>query len=340
VPDPNQPQGPGQGPGFQDVEGPIQGAWIHSEQMYDHLNAANAEAFVNGGNPIQTANSVRGFLQGRTSQAMSEPRPNNVVLSMAGRVPTLKGFNYTQAANNAEAWKQEWEEIGKHIAESGYQVVIVSSETNKSWKDWHPSARSMQGGENSQFKRAWRNMVNNVRKHAPDTQFAIAPFSGGSSVPNNGYSDYEDWHVGGNDARGKPYMDYWGFTFYLSTQGIGCRHPCRPSDKQWNEAMEWRWNPDRPWSAGSIIEFARSKGKKVIISEFGIIGGRGPNSPYRAYDEPYTIDVLRKKIDEYENDIAAVVWFNCNCGAGNSRLDGGPGSHPKASRRVRELFSY
>lgn len=320
----------------------IQGAFCGKNTMYNWLSASKAGLFIDSGNPIQNSGVVRSWVVNANSDSsMNVPRPSNVRIALAGWVPVLMDYTYTQAANNDPNWREQWVNIGEILQQSGNgNAIIYSSETETSRKRWHPKAGDMAGGENSNWKKAWRNMVNAVRSEAPNVQFAFTPYTGWQAGPHNGYMNMEDWYVSGTDNLGKPYMDMWGFTLYLHTHGSNCYYPsCVPTRTDFEEHMaKVRMDPNVPWSVAQQINFARSKGIKLYNSELGIMVDRFENQ--HAGDEAVAIDVLKKFVNDTRADVYANVWFNCDYPEGNSKLDGSSGSGPRASERVRQLFGY
>ena len=321
----------------------VQGQFMNENTLYDILNASKATLWIDAGNPISRSSVVRSWVEKGGGQAMSVPRPANVRLAIAGWVPRLQQFSYDQAADNDPEWRAEWETIGEILQKNGYgNTIIYSSETEKSWKTWHPQAKDMAGGESSNWKRAWRNMVDAVRSKAPEAEFAYTPFTGDGSGPDNGHNDMNDWYVGGTDRSGRPYMNYWGFTYYVNTQGTECEYPCVPTMATYEQNLAFKMDPRRNWSIGEQIAFARSKGLKLYGSEFGLSLNRGPEKRHRqmAGDYPEAIDVLRKLMDMTRGDVFAYVWFNGNPDNIDSRVDGSSPIGDRASQRVKELFSY
>lgn len=323
----------------------VQGAFCNGNAMYNWLNASKAALFIDSGNPLQDSGNVRDWIMDRSGDTpMNFPRPANVRIALSAWVPSLKNFTYTEAANNVPAFRAEWVEIGRILQETGNgNAIIYSSETETDRKPWHPRAAEMAGGENSNWKRAWRNMVNAVRSNAPNVQFAFTPYTGDGAGPSNGYTNMNDWYVSGTDALGKPYMDMWGFTLYLNTNQSGCYFPsCTPTRADFEEHMaKVRMNPNVPWSTMQQILFARSKGLKLYNSELGLMLDRDADHPSHGGDQPVAIDILKKFVDDYRADVYANVWFDCNYADGNSVLDGtSNGFGVKSSPRVKELFGY
>lgn len=325
----------------------VQGAFMGENNIYNILNASKASLFIDSGNPISKSSTVRGWVERGGGQAMTVPRPRNVKLALAGWVPILADFSYSQAANNDARWVAEWEAIGEILQRNGYgDTIIYSSETEKAWKKWHPLPNDIAGGENSNWKRAWRNMVNAVRSRAPNAQFAFTPFTGQGSGADGyarddgkGSNDMNDWYVAGTDRLGKPYMNYWGFTLYVNTQGTKCYYPCVPTMATFDQNLAFKMDPRRNWSVGQQIMFARSKGIKLYNSEIGLPLNRGPEKTSMAGDYPEAIDALRKFVEATRNDVIAYVWFNGNPDF-DSRVDGTSPIGRRVSQRLPELFSY
>lgn len=318
----------------------VQGAFMGENNIYNILHASKASLFIDSGNPISKSSTVRSWVQKGGGQAMRVPRPGNVKLALAGWVPLLSGFSYNQAANNDPRWRAEFEKIGEILQSSGYgDTIIYSAETEKAWKKWHPKASDMAGGENSNWKRAWRNMVNAVRSKAPNAQFAFTPFTGNESGADNGYNDMNDWYVSGKDNLGKPYMNYWGFTFYINTQGTNCSYPCIPTAATYEQNLAFKMNPSRRWSIGQQIAFARSKGLKLYNSELGLSLNRSSSKRDMSGDYPEAIDTLRKFVEMTRNDVIAYVWFNGNPDF-DSRVDGTSPIGKRVGQRFKEVFPY
>ena len=191
--------------------------------------------------------------------------------------PQIAEFSYDQAADNDPEWRAEWETIGDILQKNGYgNSIIYSSETEKSWKKWHPQAEDMAGGESSNWKRAWRNMVDAVRSKAPEAEFAYTPFTGDGSGPDNGHNDMNDWYVDGTDRSGRPYMNYWGFTYYVNTQGTDCDYPCVPTMATYEQNLAFKMDPQRNWSIGQQSP-SRAPGASSCMA---------PSSGYRSIADP------------------------------------------------------
>lgn len=327
---------------------PNQGGFRNGQAMWDWLGGAG-DIWWDGGNPIYSAEQVRKFVNGQTSDAMRHPRPRKVRLYMQGWIPRLPRIGYADAAANVEAFQNEWKAIAQACVDGGYtECIFGTSETQTKSKKWMPTAEEITSG---QWRKAWINMVEAVRSVMPDAKFAFVPMSSGQSSenakPDNGILEKDMWYVDGKDSRGKPYMDFWGATLYFSLHGTGCSaNTGKPVTKEViDRAMTLirrpSADPHKDWGYMGQYQYAKEKRLKLVIGESGIFD-RFPNEkPFGMGDQPYAIDLLTKLLVDHSDQIELVCWFNMRSTTKGkrdfSRLDAGS-SMPRAAKRLQELW--
>ena len=327
---------------------PNQGGFRNGQAMWDWLEGAG-NIWWDGSNPIfsPTAEKVTNFVNGITSDAMKSPRPGKVKLYMQGYIPRLQNFSYEQAADNIDGFRNEWAQISRICIDAGYyDCVFGSSETQTDSKKWMPTADDIESGR---WERAWKNMVDAVRSVMPDAKFAFVPMSGGGSgeeaVPDNGVIEKDKWFVSGNDKSGRPYMDFWGSTFYFGTRGSGCGGDCPVTKEVIDKSMEvLRTLPSNchtNWGLMGHFQYAKEKGVKLVIGELGIFDRFAVDRYYGMGDQPYAIDLMTELLYDYRDQIEFVCWFNSRDTDAEtrvwSRLDAGS-SMPDAAKRIQALW--
>lgn len=328
---------------------PNQGAFRNGQAMWDWLEGAG-DIWWDGSNPISSADPaklVSNFVNGTSGDAIKEPRPQKVKLYMQGFIPRLPNYTYEQAAANDEQYRKDWIQIARVCVDAGYtDCVFGTSETQTSSKKWMPSAEDIESGR---WKKAWINMVDAVRSVMPDAKFAFVPFTAGGIVeqaaPDNGIIEKDSWYIAEKDQAGRPYMNFWGSTFYFGTKGTGCSGDCPVTKELMDKAMDIVRTPasdcHTDWALMGNFQYAKEKGIKMVIGELGIFDRFADVRIFGMGDQPYAIDLLTKLLSDYNDQIEFVCWFNSrNADADQgswSRLDGGS-SMPDAAKRVQELW--
>ena len=324
---------------------PNQGGFRNGQDMYDWLGGAG-DIWWDGSNPISTADAVKKFVAGQGSDAMKAPRPKKVKLYMQGGIPRLRTFTYQQCADNDPKVKAAWVEIAKACVEGGYRdCVFGSSETQTSSKRWMPSADDINSGR---WKKAWMNMVDDIRSVMPDAKFAFVPFTGNqfensgmAANPDNKIDEKDMWYVAGKDEAGRPYMDFWGSTVYFGTHPAKWGYPKPVTKDIIDQCMDAIRSPvtncHTNWGFMANYQYAREKGIKMVIGEIGITN-RNEDKKMAMGDQPYAIDLLTKLMVDCSDLIEFVCWFNLrNGGTGWNSLDG-KSNMPHAAKRVQELW--
>jgi len=328
---------------------PNQGAFRNGQAMWDWLEGAG-DVWWDGSNPIygsKCVEKVKAFVRSESPDAIQAPRPAKVKLYMQGYIPRLPDFTYEQAAANDEEFRKTWEAIAQACVDGGYtDCIFGSSETQTDSKPWMPSSDDIRSGR---WKKAWMNMVDAVRSVMPEAKFAFVPLSGAqggeNAEPDNGVLEKDEWHVAEKDAAGRPYMDFWGATFYFSTHASGCGGDCPVTKEIIDQCMEVVRAPTADchtnWGFMGDIQYAREKGIKLVIGELGIFDRFAVDRFYGMGDQPYAIDLLTQLMADYAADIELVCWFNSRGLESQkkvwSRLDA-ESSMPNAALRVRELW--
>lgn len=134
------------------------------------------------------------------------------------------------------------------------------------------------------------------------------------SVPGQGFSFI--WNMNGrgqwsnkNDiARvwpGDDYVDYVGVDYYDSCPAIR-------SQADWDWRVNRKMRSGSPDGIGAWLAFAKARGKKLAVPEWGIGGPQG--CPVPGYDNPLFIQNMRAFFAAHAADIAYEALFNGRSG--------------------------
>ncbi len=322
---------------------PNQGAFRNGQAMYDWLGGAG-DIWWDGSNPINSVSAVERFVRGESNDAVKPPRPKKVKLYLQGSIPRLPKFTYQQCADNVPEVRAQWVAMARVLADAGYDdCVFGSSETQTHSKAWHPSAEDITSGR---WKKAWMNMVDDVRSVLPGARFAFVPLSGGqdghNASPYNGIVEKDEWYVAERDKAGRPYMDFWGLTLYFGTGGAKSYADSPVTKEVIDKSMQVMSRPvtncHTNWGVMGQFQYAKEKGIKLVIGELGIFDRFKGDRPQGMGDQPYAIDLLTRFVAEHADEIELVCWFNSRglesarkSGAGSTPVPPCP-KPPNASR--------
>lgn len=108
------------------------------------------------------------------------------------------------------------------------------------------------------------------------------------------------------------------------------RYPAFNSQAIWN-GFHYRSDRGAPWGLGSWLQFAKSRGKRVSISEWGVAAGAGPGSQ----DNPLYIELMHDFFREAGSYLAYENYFNQQ----RSHQLTPANTNPKASAKYKQLWS-
>jgi hypothetical protein len=325
---------------------PNQGGFRNGQDIWDWLGGAG-NLWWDGGNPIGWSDSVQKFVAGENFDAMKAPRPPKVKLYMQGHIPQLPKFSYQQCANNIPEVKALWVAMAKACVAGGYEDCVFGSSETQHGKPWKPSKDDILSGR---WKKAWINMVDDIRSVMPAAKFAFVPFTGNQSEetgmaasPDNGLAEKDLWYIAEKDSAGRPYMDFWGSTVYFGMHPVGLAYPAPITKEAIDRSMQKIRIPvsncHTNWGFMGNYQYAKEKGIKLVIGEIGITY-RDDAKKMAMGDQPYAIDLLTKLMYDCSDQIEFVCWFNLrksNSPSTSNSLDG-KSYMPHAAQRVRELW--
>ena len=183
------------------------------------------------------------------------------------------------------------------------------------WLSFHhePEADSLAWGSPAEFQNAWRKFHTIFENQNVDAEWVLTMTGWSYRVDTADRRSVGRWYPGGQ------YVDYVGADVYNWNQ---CRNP----REQWRSLES---------TLDEVIEFADSRGKKIVLPEFASHeGGAGAKGGW--------IDNVRTlmKQDRYADRFAAILWFNSNDGEPGCEweLDSSTASLAAARRLANDPF--
>jgi hypothetical protein len=195
--------------------------------------------------------------------------------------------------------------FAQKLAASGRTDVIVRI----GWEHNH-TYPWYSGGNPKAYKTAFRRIVDILRRYNPTVLIDWTSIKRGDKSPVAESYPGDDW------------VDIIGIDFYdgypaLNDQAIW--------DKQYNATAN-----GSPWGLGSWLAFAKSRGKKLSLPEWGISVGVSPGSK----DNPFYIQKMWEFFKANASSIAYENYFNQK-----PRHQLTPGNlNPLASAKYKELW--
>jgi hypothetical protein len=212
--------------------------------------------------------------------------------------------NWKLAANGS--FDGYYTEFAKKLASSGTQnaIVRIGWESNGKSRPWFC------GTDAAAFKTTWQRIASILRRYNPSVKTEWSSIKKGAQ-PGSILDYYPgDQYV---DIVGVNYYDGWPA---LSTQSAW--------DSQYNASYK-----GGPYGLGAWYQFARSRGKQLACSEWGINAGR-----YGCIDNPLYIENMHDFFMRNSSGIAYENYFNQK-----SYHQINPGTrNPKASAKYRQLW--
>lgn len=111
------------------------------------------------------------------------------------------------------------------------------------------------------------------------------------------------------------------------------RYPNYPNEKAWDKYYNRKTQYGQPWGMGAWLKFARSRGKKLAISEWAVADGYGKSG---SKDNAFYIKKMHELFRRNAKHIEYETYFNCTGGIGNGVYKIYPARfNPKAASAYR-----
>lgn len=243
-----------------------------------------------------------GFVTARQSGA-------RVSLAIAPLPKSLNGVrnpgNWRLAANGS--FDGYYTEFAKKLASSGTKnpIVRIGWENNGISRPWFC------GTDGGAFKATWQRIASILRRYNPSVLTEWSNIKKGAQ-PGSILNYYP----------GDQYVDIVGVNYYDGW-------PALTTQSAWNSQYNAEYKGG-PYGIGAWYQFARSRGKQLGCSEWGINAGR-----YGCIDNPLYIENMHDFFVRNSGGIAYENYFNQK-----SYHQLMPGTrNPKASAKYRQLWS-
>ena len=250
-------------------------------------------------------NGILGNLRG-SNVANAAKRPGQIAIALAMLMP---GQSFGDC--NRGKLDGTFKDIGKALAQDnmGDAIVRLGWEANGTSYVW--SIRD----QVEPYKQCFKRLVGILRKEAPKIVIEW------SMRKDNGASVGVHQLYPGNDV-----VDYIGTSLYD-------RYPSSNNQQQWDENYRLT-KQGGPKGLGTWLDFAKSKGKKVSLSEWAISN----TYPSSSKDNPFYIEKVFQFLKSNASNVGYEAYFNC-VGVDARRYLLLPESrNPKASAKYKELW--
>lgn len=111
------------------------------------------------------------------------------------------------------------------------------------------------------------------------------------------------------------------------------RWPPHPNQQSWDAAYNKRDQFGGPFGFGSYLDFAKSRNKKLAVSEWAI--SNNDNDP-RSADNPFYISKMYETFQANAEHLAYEAYFNCGSEGGYQLVP--QGVNPRGGARYQELW--
>ncbi|HMR29422.1 MAG TPA: glycosyl hydrolase [Geminicoccaceae bacterium] len=250
-------------------------------------------------------NGVLGNLRGSNVERAAD-RPGQIAVALA---MLMKGESFKDC-NNGKL-DSTFKDIGKALSRGNMDGTIVRL-------GWEANGTSYVWSIRDQvepYKQCFKRLVGILRKEAPKIliEWSMRKDNGASAGVHQLYP--------GNDV-----VDYIGTSLYD-------RYPSSNNQQQWDENYRLT-KQGGPKGLGTWLEFAKSKGKKVSLSEWAISN----TYPSSSKDNPFYVEKVFQFLKSNASNIGYEAYFNC-VGVDARRYLLLPESrNPKTSAKYRELW--
>ena len=248
---------------------------------------------------------ILGNLRG-SNVANAAKRPGQIAVALAMLMP---GQSFGDC--NRGKLDGTFKDIGKALAQGDMSDTIVRL-------GWEANGTSYVWSIRDQvepYKQCFKRLVGILRKEAPKIviEWSMRKDNGASAGVHQLYP--------GNDV-----VDYIGTSLYD-------RYPSSNNQQQWDENYRLT-KQGGPKGLGTWLDFAKSKGKKVSLSEWAISN----TYPSSSKDNPFYIEKVFQFLKSNASNVGYEAYFNC-IGVDARRYLLLPESrNPKTSAKYKELW--
>lgn len=217
--------------------------------------------------------------------------------SVAGKAPEVsigvgllaKGSDGRFGECAAGRFDQHFRAIGQHLSRQGLgrTHIRLGWEASGNWYPWSI------GNQVEPYKACFRRAVDALRSGAPGLRIT--------------------WHMAKKGKLSFPVTSAYPGDAHVDEIAISYydRYPAHPSEAAWAKQYEARHNGG-PYGLGTWLAFAKSRGKKFAVPEWGIADGW----PGGGSDNPLFIRKMHDFFRGNASSIAYEAYFNCPMGNG------------------------
>lgn len=114
------------------------------------------------------------------------------------------------------------------------------------------------------------------------------------------------------------------------------RYPNYSNQGEWDENYNKKTPYGQPWGMGAWLSYAKSRGKKLAVSEWAVSDGYSNSG---SVDNPFYIEKMNEFFRRNAGSIAYETYFNCTGGKGDGVYKIHPSSNnPRAAAKYKELW--
>jgi len=210
--------------------------------------------------------------------------PGYRVLSLPTQ-PASQSNAATAAGTNNGFWTQYGLDLKNKGWDDGRTILRLNWEANGNWYNW-----AWVNGGPAQFVNAYKNAVNSVRIHAPNTKFVF-------NMNRGNHYDDTVWQTQIADPL-LNHIDIIGIDSYDHA-------PAQNTESSWTSTLTQ--NP----GLTSVATYCRANGLKMSLDEWGASGGV-PGSYTGGGDNPFYINKMWEWFNANDDVVALEYYYNDN----------------------------